>query len=102
MACGTCGATMHNIGTNERADNFFLCPRCGTVLVDAFGQHGDKVYVPDLVKRCREFEKIMIRLTEDGSPTAEGRKDIIKYLITDHWHRLGLAEAIHMPSERKL
>lgn len=85
MPCPTCDATMEGIGSNDRGDNCFLCPRCGTVLIDAFGQHGDKVYVPKLVERCREFERL-VKVSD----------------IMAIWHRLGLAESINTPGERKL
>jgi hypothetical protein len=76
---------MQNFGQNDRGDNFFLCPRCGTVKVDAFGQHGDKVYVPALVERCRKFAAEFWG-NEPTTPPI--------------WWRLGIAESINLPGER--
>ena len=78
---------MEGLGQNDRGDNIFHCPRCGTVKVDAFGQHGDKVYVPKLVERCREFGKtFVIRVDQEGKA---------------EWIRLGIAESIRKPEDRK-
>ncbi len=87
MACPTCSATMECIGSNERADNFMVCPRCGTVKIDAFGQHGDKVYVPNLVERCRHFEQACVGKSRSGTDSA--------------WRTLGIAESINPPENRK-
>lgn len=84
MPCETCGHTMQNIGQNDRGDNFFLCPRCGTVKIDAFGQHGDKVYVPALVARCRNF-------VAAGGLT-------LKQI--GYWQQFGIAESINLPGDR--
>jgi len=80
---------MEGLGQNDRADNIFHCPRCGTVKVDAFGQHGDKVYVPRLIHRCRGFEKdpLMPLLAVSGE-------------IGKLWNRLGIAESINLPKDR--
>ena len=85
MPCPTCDHTLESLGRSDRGDVFFLCPRCGTVKVDALENHGDKVYVPKLVERCREFE----RTFPPGNPPS------VSY--SREWERLGIAEAINPP-----
>lgn len=50
MPCPTCSHAMNGLGQNDRGDNIFHCPRCGTAKIDAFGLHGDKVAVPEVSK----------------------------------------------------
>lgn len=76
---------MEGLGQNDRGDNIFHCPRCGTVKMDAFGQHGDKVYVPKLVERCREFEPMVY----------ENSVGMIA-----SWEHLGITESINLPKDR--
>ncbi len=97
MPCPTCSATMEGLGTNDRGDNLFQCPRCGTVLIDAFGQHGDKVYVPKFVERLREFEKKLVEYSNRHKP---GDLLVKTSELLELWHRLGLREAINPPDNR--
>lgn len=96
MSCPTCDHTMEGLGQNDRADNIFLCPRCGTVKIDAFGQHGDKVYVPKLVERCRKFIGVI------GANFVHGSKEASAALpaIETEWYRVGIAESINTPKDR--
>lgn len=75
---------MEGLGQNDRADNIFLCPRCGTVKIDDFGRHGDKVYVPKLVERCRDFKAVWT-------------DDVVGEML---WRKLGIAESINVPGDR--
>ncbi len=83
MACPTCDHTMHSINAADTKAAFpiFWCPRCGTVKISE--EHN---YPPMLVERCRAFEK-----------------DIPGNVISEMavWKRLGIAESINTPSERK-
>jgi len=45
MACPTCDHTMESCTLT-----ISHCPRCGTMIMD------DRIYIPKLVDRCREFE----------------------------------------------
>lgn len=94
MACPTCDHSMEACGQNDRGDNFFHCPRCGTLKIDAFGQHGDKLYVPKLVERCREF-----RATRHPSFKAEVGIFGDPVLVAE-WERIGIAESINVPANR--
>lgn len=80
MACPTCSHTMHALGCRVTDRTFFWCPRCGTTRTcdgtDA---------VPDLVRRCREFEGQL------SSPLTTHEHD---------WHRLGIGEAINPTGDR--
>ncbi len=82
MACVTCGHTMQRINTRGTTSAWFWCPRCGTIREEVTGAAPDDS-VPKLVERCREFEDLWLPLSPDG------------------WKRLGIAEAIHTPDERK-
>ena len=108
MACPTCDHTMellHSPGT-DCEPRIFQCPRCGTTkkttLVLARDGHGGKsvadvsevVFVPKLVERCREFE---------GWMSSQG-KDLRRFYpegIREELHRLGIAESINLPGDRK-
>lgn len=94
MACPTCDHTMETIGIDDRGDSFLLCPRCGTVVVDAFGQHGDRVYVPKLVGRCREFAA-----QEYAAYSPEKGHGVVD--APPRWRAIGIAESINLPTERK-
>ncbi len=81
MSCTTCGDTLYGVGTAA----VWHCPRCGTLLM-ASGDHMD-IFVPKLVKRCREFERII--------PTI-----IVGPAWDSEWRGLGIAESINLPGER--
>lgn len=83
MSCPTCGHTMHGIGAVPAVGGqpVFWCPRCGTVEDHADGI--TDVGVPKLVERCRAF-------------AAETRADLL-----EGWQRLGVAESIHLPADRR-
>lgn len=63
---------------NPESGEVFLCPRCGTVNVDG------EIYVPMLVERCRKYA---------SGTRAED--------FVSEWFRLGIAEAINKPEDRK-
>lgn len=79
MSCPTCEHTLQFVGGGN-----FHCPRCGTITSrDLHG--GQHVTVPALVARCREFADHI----EDS------------WAIEETWRRLGIAEAIAPPEERR-
>lgn len=87
--CPTCSHTLGTLCVHEGMQ-FVNCDRCGTVVVRILeGDYPDRVYVPKLVERCREFEKT---LPLEGMPST---------LTRETWHRLGIAEAIRRPEDRK-
>lgn len=82
MTCPTCNHTMERI----HEVMVFQCPRCGTTRVEDSGTDGPSVYVPKLVSRCREFEKILVNA---GMMTN-----------VQPWRTLGIAESINLPDAR--
>jgi hypothetical protein len=84
MSCPTCNHTMEKIGTILETDRpLFQCPRCGTLkhgLIDPI------IYTPDLVERCRQFEKQTVL----DIPGVIGRD----------WRCIGIAESINLPGDR--
>lgn len=86
--CPNCSHTMHSLGFG----GYFWCPRCGTlrrVIRDADGDFVDNDdNRPKLVDRCREFE--------GDAPTMFGDA-----WTGAHWDRLGIAESINRPEDRK-
>lgn len=82
MACPTCDHTMEGIGYG-----FFHCPRCGTM------RNGDgSLTVPALVERCREFA---------GNAITAAKVDRHEEWVLRQWHRLGIAESISTPENRR-
>ena len=63
------------------------CPRCGTIKGE--WQATKFAEAPKLVERCREFEAKT--LPHIHKPILDAKND---------WHRLGIAEAIHLPKDR--
>jgi uncharacterized Zn finger protein len=86
MSCPTCSHTLGRLCVHEGMA-FAHCERCGTVTVTILdanpGSDNPRVYVPKLVERCREFERIRATL-----PT-----------VID-WKRLGIAESIRCHEDR--
>lgn len=74
--CPTCASEM---GTIDMA--VYMCPRCGTTR-DAV----DNIRVPQLVERCREFERQTANLTGYGRVS----------LFT----QLGISESINPPDRK--
>lgn len=88
MNCSTCGQEMAALGYCD-GGTVYHCERCGTVSHTQTLIGGEpRVYVPKLVKRCRDFERAI------SSPglTARG--------VAPEWARLGIAEAIHLAEDR--
>jgi DNA-directed RNA polymerase subunit RPC12/RpoP len=93
MPCPICGHTLERL-TGETGTGYYHCPRCGTVMVQAVDEDGNqlsgfpKVYVPQLVRRCREFRAAL------GNPAmgAAGAN------LTALWHTDGIEEAISLPA----
>lgn len=82
MACPTCSHTMTPLGCRVTDRTMHHCCRCGTQrLCDG------EFVVPDLVRRCREFE------------AAAHRYETCRAAF-DAWVRLGIAEAINKPENR--
>lgn len=82
MSCPTCAETLQRIGSAIYGEPIFMCPRCGTIKVEPGGGSENVVYVPKLVERCQEFERI------ECLPGSSLR------LL---WERRGIGEAIHLP-----
>lgn len=88
MSCPTCDHTMFYVG--GEAQKFHLCPRCGTLKVQVC--QGDPMfYVPQLVRRCQEFDNYFMCQIEGGANANDVWQD---------WKRRGLEEAIHKPEDR--
>lgn len=86
MSCPTCDHAMSRLGCQySECAGSWHCPRCGTLKIGHEDGHVD-ILVPALVERCREFQVLSI----------EGYTE--KSLA---WHRLGIAEAIHKPEDRR-
>ena len=81
MTCSTCDHTMDRLGKSDMGFGLFWCQRCGTIRSPAFVQD----LVPKLVKRCREFGKVL-----NYPEVAQGAV----------WGELGIEEAIRLPSDR--
>ncbi len=98
MACPVCTKTMVPLGCClVTGFPVHYCVVCGSV--KPCDQPADDLVVPDLVHRCREFEKKLIEWQGRHSPA-----DLLVKTsdLIDLWHRLGIPEAIHTPSERSL
>ncbi len=83
MSCPACDHTMECV-----VPDLFWCPRCGTIRARA-DEPGvaNPLFLnqsPKLVERCREF-----------AATATGSN------LLSCWHRLGIAESINTPENRK-
>jgi Zn-finger nucleic acid-binding protein len=92
MSCPVCGHTMGRLCIHEGM-SFDLCERCGTVTVTILDANllvqSARIYVPKLVERCRQFEKSF----PPGNPPT------VSY--SDWWKRLGIAESINRPEDRR-
>lgn len=85
--CPTCSHTLSAL-TSNGVTAFWHCERCGTVVESMYDGKpiGRNAYVPKLVGRCREFEKIAL--------SSRGVEE------NDVWHRLGIPESINLPENR--
>jgi len=90
MACPTCDHTMQSIGHAEGRSHYW-CPRCGTLRSTAEGGF-DTDEAPKLVERCRKYR--------DELKAARSPYDLQAYLEL-YWNRIGIAEAINKPEDRK-
>lgn len=86
MSCPTCDHTMHSVSSSTAM--LFWCPRCGTLAQK--GARVDTQDVPKLVECCRRFRKTIG--PDYMSQFASCRDD---------WKRLGIAESINLPENRK-
>lgn len=97
MSCPTCDHTMQVFlkPLDDGGPKVFHCSRCGTqkILVTPNGQ--PIITVPTLVERCREF-----RAARHPSFKAEVGIFGDPVLVAE-WERLGIAEAINKPEDRK-
>lgn len=101
--CPTCSGTMQLLTKDDaRHVRYFLCPRCGTVMMCEKNIDGDPLeqeFVPALVERCRAFAELLHLLWGIGAacegPHSTGLSD-----AQNRWHRLGIAEAINTPDNR--
>lgn len=82
MSCPNCGHSIQKI-SNEPARWIWWCLRCGTLIDESGASRSSEV--PKLVERCRLFAKC----------------DFMKCSVEQMWHRLGIAESIRPPEERK-
>lgn len=82
MPCPTCDHTVQCLTCRPEspANDVFWCPRCGTILMGHMGDTG----IPKLVERCRAF-----------------REEFWANETPPIWDRLGIAESINIPAERK-
>lgn len=85
MACPTCSHTLAKLCEVDR-NKYFHCERCGTIVVE-HSNAWETVYVPRLVERCREFHRQAVAQKTDRT--------------ADVWRRVGIAESIQPPGERK-
>ena len=93
MACPTCDHSLECVLRDAASDTTaYQCPRCGTSVVLCHGvpngPGNPRVYVPQLVERCREFAGKM-----NLGPLSNS-------LAVDEWRRLGIAESINLPAAR--
>lgn len=92
MACPICDKTLIPLGCCLITDQpIHWCCVCGFILP----KDGDAIE-PLLIGRCRKFEEILANAHR--GPAA----DVVLQILRSEWHRLGIAEAIHPPEERKL
>ena len=87
MSCPTCDHTMTALGCRVTDKPFFVCPRCGTTKTC----NGDTInepviVVPDLVRRCRAFERELVASNLDFG--------------VREWIRHSLSESINLPADR--
>ncbi len=75
--CPTCGRAMQSVVVENGA---FLCGQCGTLIA------GERVHVPDLVGRCRDFETELAGLADQS--------------LMGEWRSIGLSESINTPENR--
>lgn len=81
---------MQSLGGAEQSGiRLWWCHRCGT-LKSARGTH-EETEAPKLVKRCREFERLM-----GDHCTA---RDYV--FLKAFWNSLYLAESINVPADRR-
>ncbi len=84
MRCPTCSHAMEAVQTEPT--RIFHCHRCGTLKQEfPTGACAARWWAPRLVERCREFEATILSST----------------IRRVDWHRLGIAEAICLPEDRK-
>jgi hypothetical protein len=77
--------------TGDEFVRHWLCPRCGTVRVDAGLSSGPVDIVPKLVERCREFIAFMQASLDD----------LERDHVNDFWGKFGIPESIHPTGDRK-
>lgn len=93
MNCPTCDHTMTRLVSHNRI-LYAHCERCGTLKVTILdanpGADNPRFYVPKLVERCREFERAHIAEIDESTLWVERE-----------WKRLGIAESINKPEDRR-
>jgi hypothetical protein len=82
VPCPTCDHCLNRLFSLADGDDYFHCPRCGTVVARR-GSVWVDTYVPRLVERCREFGPV-------------GLTNALRAL----WWSLGIEESIRLPHDR--
>lgn len=101
MPCVTCDKTLTPLGCClVMGQPIHYCVTCGSV--KPCGVASEDIVVPELVRRCREFEKIMVAYQKEYDRAGDGDFKAATDDLAEHWHRLGVAEAINLPEDRKL
>jgi hypothetical protein len=98
VPCPHCDHTLTPLGCCLiMGQQIHYCVRCGTV--KPCGEAHEDLVLPEVVRRCREFEQYLIGCRDRHAPDdlLVKASDLIAM-----WHRLGIAEAINRPEDRKL
>lgn len=85
MSCPTCDHTMH-MHYQDKVLTRWYCPRCGTIknrITKSDGTTEESNQIPELVKRCRQFEPTLPINT-----------------YGEVWIQFGIAESINPPATR--
>ena len=91
--------TMTALGCRVTDKPFFVCPRCGTTKTC----NGDTpmepvIVVPELVRRCRQFENIL--QTERDVEIVAPHDKMSTQRLLEGWYAAGLNESINVSANR--